>query len=854
MKHKLYFLQGFVIASVLALVLSPAFGQTVSISNKSQSFVFDDTNPEILKIQSDLDKFLSSEIQTKAGVFSLISVPEYGFSMEEGKPQLPVMKHLIEIPLGCEIEVFYNEQKSREINLKDVGVIFPVFPAQPPVSKQTENPDDLDFIFDSRIYSTNNFFGFEPVKVIDLGILRGVRLVRLEISPFRYNPVTEEMEIIYELKAEIHFKNADFTRTESEKTRLYSPWFEANFDQLINHSQSQNRALIQDAPVTYIIVSSPSFQATLQPFIQWKTKKGFKVVEAYTNNPSVGTTTTSIKSYLKNFYENPPAGYLPQSFVLFVGDVAQIPTFTGTAATHATDLYYCEYTGDKLPEVYYGRFSANNLTELQPQIDKTLEYEQYLMPDPSFLDEVVMVAGADATHQATWGNGQINYGTQNYFNAAHGLTSHTYLQPEPSGGNYAAKIIQNVSNGVGYANYTAHCGVTGWSNPSFSNGNVASLQNAHKYPLMVGNCCQSNSFGSTCFGETLLRAANKGALGYIGGTNYTYWDEDYWWGVGFKAVSANPTYNVTKLGAYDRTFHDKAGITTNDWFITQGQMVSAGNLAVTQSGSGLTNYYWEIYHLMGDPSVMIYFSQPDELLASYPPAIPVQATEFTVSTKPFANVAISKNNILYGAALADESGIAVVPLTPITQPGTANIVITAQNCKPYFGVVEIAEPTTQFIFLPAGWSGLSTSIIPENTNLETLFQPVLNDIIILQNENGFFYPEINTNTIGQWDNHEGFKIKVEHAVELQISGWNDEDKQVSLHSGWNLVPVLSDCPQPVFTLFDGIIDEIMIIKEVAGMKIYWPEMNVNTLYSLEPGKSYFVFSNSAVSFTFPDCE
>jgi len=38
------------------------------------------------------------------------------------------------------------------------------------------------------------------------------------------------------------------------------------------------------------------------------------------------------------------------------------------------------------------------------------------------------------------------------------------------------------------------------------------------------------------------------------------------------------------------------------------------------------------------------------------------------------------------------------------------------------------------------------------------------------------------------------------------------------------------------------------------MKIYWPEMNVNTLYSLEPGKSYFVFSNSAISFTFPDCE
>jgi hypothetical protein len=855
MKRKLFLLKGFLIIVISGFIFPQAYSQRVDISDEKQTFVFDNENPEILKFHSSLNEFQMVAINTKAGIFGQISMEDYGFSMEEGKPQLPVMKQLIEIPWGCEIEVRYNTQKIRKIKLTDFGINFPVLPAQPPVSKQTENPDDLDFIFDSLIYSTDDFFAFEPVQVVDLGILRGVRMARLEISPFRYNPVTAEIEILFELDAEIHFTNADLMMTENEKARVESPWFEGLFEQLINHKMQENRNLILNAPQTYIIVSDPMFQIALQPFIQWKTKKGFNVIEAYTSNPSVGTTTTSIKSYLKNFYLNPPAGVYPQSFVLFVGDVAQIPAFNGTTATHVTDLYYCEYTNDKLPEAFYGRFSANNLTELQPQIDKTLEYEQYLMPDPSFLDEVVMVTGDDATHELTWGNGQINYGTQNYFNAAHGLLSHTYLQPEPSGGNYSTKIIQNVSNGVAYANYTAHCGVTGWSNPSFSNGNVASLQNAHQYPLMVGNCCLSNKFLETCFGETLLRAANKGALGYIGGTNYTYWDEDYWWGVGFRtSITANPTYDASKLGAYDRTFHDKPGVTTNDWFITQGQMVSAGNLAVTQSGSGLTNYYWEIYHLMGDPSVMIYFSQPHELLASYPPVITVQSTEFTVSTKPFAYVAISGNNILYGATLADESGVAVVPLIPPTQPGTAEIVITGQNCKPYFGVVEIAEPTTQFIFLPEGWSGLSTSIIPENTNLETLFDQVLNNVIILQNETGFFYPEMNINTIGQWDNHDGFKIKVENAVELQISGWNDEDKQLSLHSGWNLVPVLSECPQPVLMLFDGIIDEIMIIKEVAGMNIFWPEMNVNTLYSLDPGKSYFVFSNSAVSFTFPNCE
>ena len=40
-----------------------------------------------------------------------------------------------------------------------------------------------------------------------------------------------------------------------------------------------------------------------------------------------------------------------------------------------------------------------------------------------------------------------------------------------------------------------------------------------------------------CFGEGLLRANNKGAVGYIGGSNNTYWDEDFWWAVGNGSIS-----------------------------------------------------------------------------------------------------------------------------------------------------------------------------------------------------------------------------------------------------------------------------------------------------------------------------
>ena len=169
------------------------------------------------------------------------------------------------------------------------------------------------------------------------------------------------------------------------------------------------------------------------------------------------------------------------------------------------------------------------------------------------MDEVVLVAGVDASMAPTYGNGQINYGTDNYFNAAHGLTSYTYLYGSGSPitsdmSGASAAIISDVSDGVGFANYTAHCGSSGWSDPSFSTSDVPSLQNANEYGLMIGNCCQSNKFDvPECFGEALLRANSKGAIGYIGGSNNTYWDEDYWWGVGNGTTPppTNPTYTQT---------------------------------------------------------------------------------------------------------------------------------------------------------------------------------------------------------------------------------------------------------------------------------------------------------------------
>lgn len=682
------------IAAIVMLVIlsgSLTYAQVVLNSTQQNGIVLNENSFTGIRVTSSLAGFNHFDVNTKEGVFTEISANAYSFTWEEGSPKLPVMRRLIEIPVGAQPEVSVVSYDVAEYKLSDWGITNQIVPTQPAVAKDNKNP--VDFVKNNTVYTSDKFNEIILAKVEVVGTMRNTRIARLEIMPVAYNPVQGTIKVYSNVVVDIQFTGADYSATTQLNSKTRSPYF-GGFSFLNKLPKGNDRENFTSYPVKMVIVSDPMFEETLQPYIEWKTKKGFTMIEAYTDDPSVGTTTASIKNYLQNLYNAGTPEDPSPSFVLFVGDVAQIPAYS--QGGHVTDLYYCEYTGDKIPEIFYGRFSATNIAQLQPQIDKTMMYEQYQFPDPSFLNEVVMISGVDGSFAPIHGNGQINYGTSTYFNAAHNIESHTYLYP--ASGSSAAAIRQNVSDGVAYGNYTAHGGSSGWSDPSFEISHIPALQNYGKYPLLVGNCCLTSTYNTSSFGEELLRAQDKGAIGYIGASNSTYWDEDFYFGVGVGNIVLNPTYESTTLGSYDRAFHDH-GEPFEDWFTTQAQMLVAGNLAVTESGSSRITYYWEIYCLMGDPSLMVYFSVPEPMTVSYEPLMPLQSTSFVVNTDPYAYVAISKEGVLYGSALADADGLAEVMLDPISVPGEADVVITAQNRQPYIGTVLVASPEGPYVLM-----------------------------------------------------------------------------------------------------------------------------------------------------------
>ena len=667
---------------------------------KAQHYTVRHSDFNSVSISFKSDKIQVEDVKTTQGYFSQISMADYQNSITVGCPQLPIMTKLIEIPLCDSVIATVSNAQYDEFDASELGITHPIYPAQ--ISYPKSYSGERTFTQNLEVYQTNQFYAEPLVSVQKSGTMRDVTMASISVAPVQYNPVTNRVRIYKTIDVNVTFANANIPGTYELKSRYGSPMFSLASNAVIN-SMAQTRYEFSGAPIKYLIIVNSMFADNdqLNLFINWKKRLGYIVEVAYTSDPNVGTTTTSIKNYILTHYNNATAENPAPTFLLLIGDVAQLPSFScSTLNNHVSDLYYATWTSnDNLPDCYYGRFSAQNVNQLIPQIEKTLMYEQYTMEDPSYLGKAVLIAGTDAYNAPTYGDGQINYIYNNYINT--NSTTHTYTTVYKHNYNcssQAATIRSEIGAGVGWANYTAHGGETGWSDPSFSNSHVSAMNNANKYGVMIGNCCLTGKFNvsSDCFGEVLLRTPNKGAMAYIGGSEVTYWDEDYYWAVGVRSsISANPTYDANNLGANDRIFHTH-GESPRNWTSCISAFLQSGNMSVQSSSSSRKLYYWEIYHLFGDPSIRPYLGIPTQMMVTADDVIMVGATTYDVIAAPYAYVALTYNNNVVCAAFADGNGNATLNLPALT-PGEYELAIGAQNKIQYFQTVNAIVPEGAYI-------------------------------------------------------------------------------------------------------------------------------------------------------------
>ncbi len=685
---------GFLAISLLFSVVASATNSIISVSTEKTNTQVLKSSQNEMKLQFHFGDIGFFNVKTPKGIFTELRMEDAYTTNRLGEPILPAQKKLIAIPFGAEIEVQVNTFDVSTISLADNGINNALMPLQYDIPKDLD-PSEIPFQYKAEAYSAKSYNESEIVKVEILGIMRGVRIARVTVEPIRYNPSTNELEVYNNIEVSLTYKNADWALTNQTFKSTYSPFYDVAYQTLLNvdNVYDDHPDLLQ-FPVDMLIVANPMFTEALQPFIEWKTMMGYRLTVAYTDE--IGSSASEIQTWVHDQYNTGLANGNAPDFVVFVGDVQQVPaSTTGSATSRKTDLYYCSVDGDMFPEMYYGRLSATSASQLTDILDKILYYEKYEFATPEYLDDVTLIAGADGSNNPLYGQPTINYGTENYFNAEHGYDDiNVYLTSY--GGCYDDERIR-----VSFINYTAHCSETVWGDPHLGISDVNNFDNPNEYPIAIGNCCMSGDFGyGECIGETWLRAPNKAGVGYIGSSPSSYWKGDMYWSVGAWPMPSNggytPTAEETTMGAYDGAWGDS--------YYCLHALAFVGNLAVSEvdvqgwASDSSPLYYWQAYNTLGDPSMMPYNTQGSPNDVTHMDILPIGVTEYEVAAEPGSYVAISKDGVLHGVGLVDESGIVMVQLDPaITEAGDVHIVVTKSQYIPYIETVDAAPLDGPFL-------------------------------------------------------------------------------------------------------------------------------------------------------------
>jgi hypothetical protein len=649
---------------------------------------------QALIIDYSISELSVENINNPNGDFYRVFIPGHVSSTAPGKPELPVLSRLIEVPAGFEYKVSFSEVRSSKINPSNKKIKGILFPAQAGETKAVTQTKP-EFLFDKNTYSSRGIIAADTVRIEQLGTVRNRKLANLYISPVHYNPRTNVLEVITSMKVNISYTSKGSTKSYSGRTE--SELFVKALDKSqIDYNPGDVVPGYSTRPVKMVIITDTAFRKQLLPFFRWKTQKGYNLKILYKG--IAGTTYAQFKDTLASMYNSAASDDPAPEYLLIIGDVNRIPKSDETS--NISDMYYGEFDGegDYIPEMFIGRLPVSDTAEVRVVVNKIIQYEKFAFADTNkFYSRALITAGNDITY-ATNMNGQLNYVLGNYLKSSNNIEQYHFYYPQSAAANVEDSIKKLFKKGISFVNFTGHGDASGWLDPAIKSKDVDSLRNKNMYPFTISNACRTAQYSSsTSFGNRMVLSKEKGAIGFIGCSNDSYWDEDYFWAVGAGPVSLDPTYQSTGLGAYDRLFHLN-GESPADWYITMGQVNFAGNLAVSASTSVRKKYYWETYNLIGDPSIVPIIGKPGTLSVTIPDTLPNGIKSLTLNADPFTYLAVSHADTLWDASYASASGT-----VELTMPGISNdsclLVVTGQNKKPIIKTVRFSNVKGEYVNL-----------------------------------------------------------------------------------------------------------------------------------------------------------
>ena len=616
-------------------------------------------------IEFKLDGFWKKEITTQKGEAWVISVENGAPLLEKSSPDLPIFAKSVIIPDQANMTV--NVLSSEFVEYTNV-LIAPSKGNLP----RTILPSSLPFEFGASYQVDANF----PGELANLGepyIIRDYRGQTVKFQPFQYNPVTKTLKVYYKIVLSVEESGTSDVNVLVRQKPLNKIDFEFKniyAKQFLNFGVTSQRYDPVEEVGNMIVISYGDFLEEIQPFVDWKNQKG--IPTSLIDVAEIGSSA-DIKQFIKSAYDLNGV-----TFVLLVGDNAQVPSSSVSGNDSDNDYTFVE-GNDHYPDLFVGRFSAENEDHVTTMVNRVLAYEKNPTSDTAWYTKAIGIA----SNQGPGDDGEMDYEhirniqdnklipfTYNYgyefFDGDQGGNDEDE-NPTPS------MVSAAVNSGATIINYTGHGSDNAWSTSGFSSSSVNNLTNTDKWPFIFSVACVNGNFvNGTCFAEAWTRAEDNGeptgAIATIMSTINQSWNPP---------MCGQDAMNDILTEAFSenikRTF---GGITMN------------GCMEMNDSYGSSGYQETDCWTIFGDPSVVVRTDAPAEMTVSYPSSINDDETSLTVECDADGGLAaLSANNEIIAVATVEE-GEAVFTLSDL-EPDTLVLVITAFNYQPYIGTVEI---------------------------------------------------------------------------------------------------------------------------------------------------------------------
>ena len=642
---------------ILVFLMSLLLLQTCLIAENLEaekliSIVKSDNHQTKLKLEST-QLTLKESIQNNQEVKEIKLQGVENSTVFNGMPELPILGTLIAIPPQGNFNVTFTYDSVDIIPLNN-----------PKLYYTEEGP--LPITIEAQNLFPENFVTFsEPA------ILRDFRVIQLNIYPCQYDFTKQQLRYYHNIQVHINYTtDKGINELPFESYDNYSYVFQniyeaqiANFDEYRNPliAPEQGRILL-----IYGNTTDANFLTKLNEFVTWKRQKGYEVNVVSTAQTG-GTSNTSIKNYIQNQYDNPETR---PDYIILLGDTTGsyiIPTWYENYSNYngEGDYPYTHLAGnDTLGDVFIGRISVENLSQLATVFNKIYTYEKNInisADAASWLNRMLLIGDPSSSGiSVIYSNKYIKEMSSKIH------PDYTYIENYTS--SCSSTMNSGINQGVSFFNYRGYINMSGWS-PS------ESLNNGPRLPHSVILTCGTGGFAGTSTTETFVRlgseAVPKGALTAIGmATSGTH-------------TSFN---NALSCGIFDGIF--LYGMRN------MGEALLNGKLYLWNVyGTANTSYANSFAHwcnLIGDPTVEAFVGIPKGLLINAPDSIPrgcslVDINITDLFQNPMEGVSVTLYNSVYQNVVSkgytDETGTVTLQIPSFI---ASNLLITASqhNCKP----------------------------------------------------------------------------------------------------------------------------------------------------------------------------